>query len=124
MKSERRSSERYEIRLDEIQVMTEPSSHKLIAKDITKGGMAVEYTPLENEPLDFESVTIISRAHRDILLQKINFMTIYDIETLMEGQTYTGGKRRTRGIKFTELNKEQEKNLELFMKHCFENSVR
>ena len=108
MKSERRSYERCEIHLDEIQVMTEPISHKLRAKDISKGGMALEYIPLENEPLDLESFDIASRDHRDIFLHKINCKTIYDIETLMEGQTFTGGKRRVRGIKFIELNKEQE----------------
>ena len=123
MKSERRSFERFEIQLDEIQVMTEPGSHKLRAKDISKGGMALEYIPLENEPLDLESVDIISRDHRDIFLHKINCMTIYDIETLMEGQTYSGGRRRTRGIKFIALSKEQEENLDMLMKRCFESSA-
>jgi hypothetical protein len=120
MKSERRSSERYETQSDEIQVMTEPSSHKPRIKDISKEGLALEYTPLEGEPLDFVSVDIVSRDPQDIFLHKINCKNIYDIETLMEGQTYTGGKRRTRGIKFIELTNEQEENLDMLMKRCFE----
>ena len=124
MKSERRSSERFEIQLDEIQVMTEPSLHKPRVKDISKEGLALEYYPLESEPLDFVSVDIVSRDNRDIFLHKINCKTIYDIETMMEGQTYTGGKKRTRGIKFIKLTNEQEENLDMLMKRCFENSAR
>ena len=123
MKSERRSSERFEIQLDEIQVTTEPSPHMPRVKDISKEGLSLEYTPLESEPLDFVSVDIVSRDHRDIFLHKINCKTIYDIETMMEEQTYTGGKRRTRGIKFIELTNEKEENLDMLMKRCFENSA-
>ena len=124
MRSERRSSERYEIQLDEIQVMTEPSSHKLRAKDISKGGMALEYIPLENEPLDIVSVDIASIDHRDIALHKTNCMIIYDFETLMEGQRYSGGRRRICGIKFIELSKEQEENLNLLLRVCFESPAK
>ena len=123
MKSERRSTARYTIQSDEIVAMTEASFQKLRAKDISKGGMALEYTPQENEPLVVESVSIASRDHRIIFLSEINYKIIYDIETLMEGQTYSGGKRRTRGIKFIELSKEQEENLGILMKRCFENSA-
>ena len=120
MKSERRSFERFEIQLDEIQVMTEPGSHELRVKDISKKGLALEYNPLESKLTDFVSVDLISRDHQEIFLRNINCKIIYDIETLMEGQTYTGGKRRTRGIKFIELTNKQEENLDMLMKRCFE----
>ena len=120
MKLERRSAERYAIQLDEIHVTAEPRPRQLKAKDISRGGIALEYTPLKNELLNLESVDITHRDYRDIFLSNINCKTIYDIETLMEGQTFTGGKRRVCGVKFIELSKEQEQKLDVLMKRCFE----
>lgn len=45
-----------------------------------------------------------------------------DISALMEGRFFRGGERRIRGLTFVELTKEQEKELDILLKRCFDSS--
>jgi len=41
----------------------------------------------------------------------------------MEGQSFKGGERGIRGLKFVELTKEQEEELDILLKRCFDRSA-
>ena len=91
-------------------------------KDISKGGLAIEYNPEAGEPFQSESVGIIAVIYDRFYLPKIKCKTVYDISTLLEGNSFNGRLVRIRGFKFVELTKEQEDKLDILLKRCFERS--
>ena len=103
---------------DEVQFPVSASRKTYSVKDISKGGLAIEYSPEADEP--FESVNIIAMDYDRFYLPKIACETVYDIPTLIQGRSFRGGERRIRGLKFVELKKEQEDELDILLKHCFD----
>ena len=125
MEPDRRSDRRCNIDSDEIQVsvLSSLSSGKTHSvKDISKGGLAIEYSPAEDKLSQSELVDIIAVDFDRFYLTKIACKTVYDIATLMHGRSFTGGEMRIRGLKFVELTKEQDEKLDNLLKRCFERS--
>ena len=83
----------------------------------------IEYVPTEKDQLDTEVIDIIAKGCFGFNVNKIHCKTIYDIATLMEGQAYSGGKMRLRGVKFVKLNHDQEKEMKSLLKNCFDAST-
>lgn len=119
MTPERRRFGRCVIDSDEVQVSVLPSRKTYSVKDISKGGLAIEYNPEADKPYESESVDIISIDCDRFYLQKIACETVYDIPILMQGRSFRGGERRICGLKFVELTKKQEDELDILLKYCF-----
>ena len=122
MTPESRGSMRCAIDSDEVQFSVSTSRKTYSIKDISKGGLAIEYSPEADEP--FESVNIIAMDYDRFYLPKIACETVYDIPTLIQGRSFRGGERRIRGLKFVELKKEQEDELDILLKRCFDRSAK
>ena len=123
MTPESRKEKRCTIDSDEVHVSVLPNQKIYSVKDISKGGLAIEYSPVRGEPFKSESVDIIAADYNRFYLPKIICETVYDIQTLMEGKSFRGGERRIRGLKFVELTQEQEDQLGILLKRCFARSV-
>ena len=83
MTKERRGSMRCAIDSDEAQVSVSASQKTYSVKDISKSGLAFEYSPAADEPFESESVDIIAMDYDRFYLPKIVCKPIYDISTLM-----------------------------------------
>ena len=119
MEQEQRGSERCTIGSDEVQVSVSTSRKIYSVNNISKGGLAIEYNPLADEPFETESIDIIAVGYGRIYMKKIACETVYDHQTLMHNNSFSGGVRKIRGLKFVELTKEQEDKLETLLKSCF-----
>jgi hypothetical protein len=119
VKQEQRGSERCTIGSDEVQVSVSTSPKIYSVNNISKGGLAIEYNPLADEPFETKSIDIIAVGYGRIYMKKIASETVYDHQTLMHNNSFSGGVRRIRGLKFVELTEEQEDKLETLLKSCF-----
>ena len=124
MPLERRKTNRCRVHFDEIQVSIYSSQKFYPIKDISKGGLAIEYSPVADKSLKLEKIDILAIDYDQFHLQQITCKTVYDIATLMERQSFTGGERRIRGLKFVELTKELEEKLDSLLKRCFDSSAK
>ena len=88
MTKELRRSMRAAIDSDGVQVSVSARWKTYSAKDISKGGLAIEYCPVADEPFESESVDIIALDYDRFYLPKITCKTVYDISTLMEGGVF------------------------------------
>ncbi len=123
MTQDRRRERRYTIDSDKIQVSVLLGQKTHTIKDIGAGGLAIEYSPAADEPLESETIDIIAIDCDRSCLPKIVCKTVYDIPTLMQGRSFSGGAMRIRGLKFIELTKEQEDELDILLKRCFDHSA-
>ena len=124
MTQDRRRDRRYTIDFDKIQVsvLLGQKSHGI--KDISAGGLAIEYSPVTDEPFESETIDIIAIDCDRSCLPKMVCKTVYDIPTVMLGRSFSGGAMRIRGLKFIELTKDQENGLEILLRRCFDNSTK
>ena len=123
MTQDRRRDRRYTIDSDKIQVSVLPSQKTHFIKDIGAGGLAIEYNPVTDEPFESETIDIIAIDCDRSCLPKIVCKTVYDIPTVMLGRSFSGGAMRIRGLKFIELTKEQENELEILLRRFFDHSA-
>jgi hypothetical protein len=123
MTPERRRAKRCTIDSYEVHVSVIPSRKIYSVKDISKGGLAIEYSPVKGEALKSESVDIIATDYDRFYLPKVACKTVYDIQTLMQGESFRGGERRIRGLKFVELFQKQQDELDILLKRCFDRSA-
>ena len=123
MTQDRRRDRRYTIDSDKIQVsvLSSPKTHSI--KDISAGGLAIEYSPVIDGPLESEAIDIIAIDCDWSCLPKLVCKTVYDIPTVMLGRSFSGGAMRIRGLKFIELTKGQENELEILLRRCFDHSA-
>jgi len=118
-----RRDRRYTIDSDKIQVSVLLSQKTYCIKDISAGGLAIEYNPVTDEPLESETIDIIAIDCDRFCLPKIVCKTVYDIPTVMQGRSFSGGAMRIRGLKFIELTKDQENKLEILLRCFFDHSA-
>ena len=109
---------------DEVQFSVSTNRKTYSVKDISKGGLAFEYSPEAGESFESESIDIVEMDYDRFYLPKIACETVYDIPTLIQGRSFRGGERRIRGLKFVDLNKEQEDELDILLKRCFDRSAK
>ena len=122
MTQDRRRDRRYTIDSDKIQVSVLLGQKIHGIKDISAGGIAIEYSPVKDEPLESETIDIIAIDCDRSCLPKIVCKTVYDIPTVMLGRSFSGGVMRIRGLKFIELAKEQEEKLDILLNKCLDRS--
>ena len=60
MTQDRRRDQRYTVDFDKIQVSVLLSQKTHCIKDIGAGGLAIEYSPVTDEPLESETIDIIA----------------------------------------------------------------
>ena len=124
MSAERRASIRYEIQFEEVQIAIHPNRKLYPIKDISTGGLAIEYSPATDEPFESEAIDISAIDYDRFYLPKIACKTVYDIPTLMEDRSFRGGAMRIRGLEFIALTKKQEDVLDTLLKSCSESPAR
>ena len=124
MTQDRRRDRRYAIDSDWIQVSVLLSQKTHSIKDIGAGGLAIEYNPGTDEPLESESIDIIVTDRDRSCLPKIVCKTVYDIPTVMQGRSFSGGVMRIRGLKFVELTKDQEDELDILLRRFSDHSAK
>ncbi len=126
MKDERSEFARYMTQKNEVQVFSHDQKIDGTLKDISKGGLAFQYTPIAGEKMDTNYINILIKGPYRFYLFDINCRIIYDRSTLEEGQSIKGTERRQRGIKFVELKENQQNKLEFILKNytiqSFDNS--
>jgi hypothetical protein len=122
MPEERRRFKRYAVRAGSIQALIHPGPEFYPIRDISRGGFAIEYTPLPGKMLQCRNVDLVSRGGGPSVLKALACQTVYDIETLMEGQSFKGGARRIRGLRFLALTPAQHAQLDLLINQCFKRS--
>ena len=120
MHKERRKFKRYAVDTMGIQALILPGADFYPVRDIGKGGAAIEYAPLPGVTLQSQEINIISIRCGPSCLKRISCRTAYDIETLMEGQSFTGQSRRILGLAFPALTEAQQAQLESLIEECFE----
>ena len=122
MIQDRRKDQRYTNDSDKMQVSVLITQRTHCIKDISAGGLAIEYNPVTDEPLESETIDIIAIDCDRFCLPKIVCKTVYEIPTVMLGRSFSGGVMRIRGLKFIELTKEQEEKLDILLNRCFDRS--
>jgi hypothetical protein len=122
MTKERRKDKRYCIEPDKVQAFFPDIRKTHPVKDISKGGVRIEYNPLLDGQLEPEKVDIIATDYDRVYLSKISCETVYDILALMQGRSFKGGAMRVCGLKFVNLTKEQEGGLSVLLKRCLNDS--
>ncbi len=115
MEAEKRQHPRYPIREGEFAVCSRDS--KMIGKlnNISQGGLAFQYTPVEGQKPESETIDIMAKSPDLLYLPSMACRTMYDISVLAEDQTFTGASTRLRGLKFVGLQKVQTQKLTLFI---------
>ena len=126
MKDERREFARNIPQKDEVQVFSHNPKIDGTLNNISKGGLAFQYTPIAGKKMDTNSINIFVKGTDRFYLFDIACRIIYDISTLDEGQRFKGTERRQCGINFVELKENQQNKLELLLEnytiHSFDNS--
>ena len=124
MGTERRNYRRYQVDGDRIQASLSRIQKTFNVKDISIGGMKIEYNPLADKLLESEIIDLVGMNNRRyFFLPRISCEKVYDIPTLMQKESFKGGEVRIRGLKFLDLTGEQEDGLDFLFEQCLDVSV-
>ena len=114
---ERRRFTRYVVREDEVDVLSRDLKVVGKLKNISRGGLACQYTAVNGTKADSEMVDILGRAPERFSLLSLNCRRVYDIATLNEDRTFTGTATRLRGLQFKGLTEEQGERLAFLLEN-------
>jgi len=123
MKTERRKFKRYCIDTDKVMASFSNTRNTHTVKDISRGGVKIEYNPLTDGLMESEMIDIIAFNGARFYVPKISCETVYDVLTLMQDRSFKGSTMRTRGLKFVNLTKEQEDGLDFIINRCLDASA-
>jgi len=114
--AERRQHPRYPVREGEFEVFSHDS--KIMGKldNISQGGLAFQYSPVEGRRAEPETIDIMAKSPDPFFLPSVACLTMYDISVLAEDRTFTGAATRMCGVQFVRLQKEQTQKLTHFIK--------
>jgi len=117
MKSERRKGTRYIVKDNVFHIFNQGSkiTGKLI--DISRGGLAYQYRPIRSKKLESTLYDIMSPGSQRFYLFDIICKTIYDTSDLIVNESFTGAKRRRRGLQYGKLTENQIGKLELLLRN-------
>ena len=104
MKIERRKFTRYPVQSDAIYLFSNHSPVKGWVKDISEGGMAFEYTPIEGCKPKQKIRLILAGDAFPFYLPDISCKTIYDIKVNKNDRTFKGTGTRHCGVQFGRLD--------------------
>jgi hypothetical protein len=111
MKDGRREFPRYLAVPGVLYVFSHNSFNPWWIENISKGGLAFQYTPLPGEEIETEAIEIVMSSGDQSHLASIQCKTIYDINNISANQTYSGTEKRCRGLQFVKLTKGQRGGL-------------
>jgi len=115
MDVERRKFDRHPISKHLFFVFNHSSTEMAEIKDIGKGGLKFEYSPVEQPKTPWNLIDIFSKTSQKIHILGIPCKLIYDIITLEEDHTFNGSPVRIAGLEFSRLDKEQNKKLDALL---------
>jgi hypothetical protein len=92
--------------------------NRIVVKDLSLGGLMVEYNPDADESLKTDLLDVVAHLHSQVYLPGVNCRTIYDILGLAENKSFRGETVRYRGLEFVELTKSQEESLRIIIDGC------
>lgn len=104
MATERRKHRRYGTDSKSLKAIV-AGKNRIAVKDISTGGLMIEYSPVDNKPLETDVIDVMAMDHDHIFMPRINCQTVYDILMLAEDKAFTGEVIRRRGLKFVGLSK-------------------
>ena len=114
--AERRQHPRYPVRDGEFEVFSHDSKIMGKLNNISQGGLAFHYSPVEGRKAEPETIDIMARNSNPFFLPSVACRTMYDISTLAEDRTFTGAAARLCGMKFVRLQDDQTQKLAHFIK--------
>jgi hypothetical protein len=115
MAHEQRRFRRYAVKEDGFDVLSRDLKVVGKLKNISRGGVAYQYTPVNGTKPDSEMIDILGKVPDRFSLLGLDCRTVYDIATLNEDRTFTGSASRLRGLQFKGLTVEQEERLGLLL---------
>jgi len=117
MNSERRKDTRYIVKDKEFHIFNQDSkiAGKLI--DISKGGLAYQYKPIQGEKPESNLYDIISAGFQHFYLFDIICKAIYDTRDLLVNQSATDTERRRRGLQYGKLTENKLAKFELLLRN-------
>jgi len=108
---ERRVHRRYSLPENELFAVDRNTSGFAAVRDISLGGLKVEYIHGSDLQDRWTLIDINSRNNHGAWLSSICCRLIYDISDLSQQRTFTGQETRICGLNFSELTAEQEEVL-------------
>jgi len=114
--AERREHPRYRIPEGDFEVFSRDASITGKLNNISMGGLAFQYAPVEGRRAESETIDIMAKSPDPFFLPSVACKTRYDISVLAEAQTFTGAAIRLTGVQFFQLDEEQAQKLALFIK--------
>ena len=114
--AERRQHPRYPVRDGEFEVFSRDSNIMGKLNNISRGGLAFQYSPVEGRKAESETIDIMAKSPDLFYLPSVACRAMYDISMLAEDRTFTGAATRLCGVKIFRPTKEHEQKLALFIK--------
>ena len=114
--AERRQHPRYHIRDGEFEVFSRDSNIAGKLDNISQGGLAFHYSPVEGRRAESETIDIMVRSQDLFYLPSVACRAMYDLSALAEDRTFTGASARLCGVKFVRLQDDQTQKLAHFIK--------
>ena len=111
MQVERRQFKRYVIEENGFEVFSRKLGTMGKLKDISKGGLAYQYVPVDADVITSEVIDILGKNLERFFLQGLICERIYDISELATDRAFTGAQIRLRGLEFTELSEKQQQKV-------------
>lgn len=111
MKIDRRLHSRYRVPADEIFVHGRHSNDVATVKDISEGGLKLEYLGGHFAEDHWSLVDIVAGRRQNVQVSAVRCEVRYDIENLLENRTFTGKDIRSCGLHFVDLSRDQKKSL-------------
>jgi hypothetical protein len=115
---EQRRFQRYAVKEDGLDVLSRDRKVVGKLKNISRGGVAYQYTHINAAKADSEMIDIMGKVPDRFSLLGLDCRTVYDIATLNEDRTFTGSSSRLRGLQFKGLTAEQEERLDFLLENC------
>jgi hypothetical protein len=85
--------------------------------NLSKGGLSFRYTPITDEKLATNSITILPKGKDAFNLYRIECRTIYDMSFIEKDQSLTDYQRRQCGVRFYWLKEDQNDKIKLLLNH-------
>ncbi len=112
MEIERRKFARYIVQENGFEVLSRDLKVVGKLKNISRGGLAYQYTPADGKEIEPEIVDILGKSPDPFYLQGLVCQTVYDISELAADQTFTGAEIRVTGLQYIKLTENQERKLD------------
>ena len=112
---ERRKFTRYVVQENGFDVLSRELKVVGKLKNISRGGLAYQYTPPDGAEAESEIVDILGKGPDPFYLQGLDCKTVYDISELAADQTFTGAEIRVRGLQYIKLTENQKRKLDFLL---------